>query len=139
VAVDDKRNEITAIPELLRPLDLQGAVVTIDARGCHKAIAAQIQAQGGDYLFALKGNHPVLCTDVARLFGDETTLAAHQPTRAETVEKDHGRIETRRAVALDATALFGGLRGLVEVREDSGPRDKEISDNEHRDQKAIHP
>ena len=48
-----------------------------------------------------------------RLFGDAATLAAQKPTRAETVEKDHGRIETRRAVALDATALLGGLRGLA--------------------------
>ena len=50
---------------------------------------------------------------MGRLFGDETALAAQKPTRAETVEKDHGRIETRRAVALAATALFGGIRGLA--------------------------
>ena len=113
VAVEDKSNEITAIPELLRLLDLQGAVVTIDAMGCHKAIAAQIVSQGGDYLLALKGNHPTLCEDVQRLFADELTLAESVPARAETVEKDHGRIETRRAVALEATALLGGLRGLA--------------------------
>ena len=113
VAVDDKSNEITALPELLRLLDLKDAVVTIDGMGCHKAIAAQIVSQGGDYLLALQGNHPALCADVQRLFADEATLAAQKPTRAETVEKDHGRIETRRALALDATALFGGLRGLA--------------------------
>lgn len=113
VAVDDKSNEITAIPELLRLLDLKNAVVTIDAMGCHKTIAAQITEQGGDYLLALKGNHPALCADVERLFGDATTLAAQKPRRAETVEKDHGRIENRRAVALDAVALLGGLRGLA--------------------------
>ena len=113
VAVEEKSNEITAIPELLRLLDLKHAVVTIDAMGCHKAIAAQIVSQGGDYLLALKGNHPALCEDVGRLFGDPATLAARRPARAETVEKDHGRIETRRAVALDVTALLGGLRGLA--------------------------
>ena len=113
VAVNDKSNEITAIPELLRLLDLKGAVVTIDAMGCHKAIAAQIVSQSGDYLLALKGNHPVLYADVAGLFGDEAALARQRSTRAETVEKDHGRIETRRAVALEATALLGGLRGLA--------------------------
>ena len=112
VAVEDKSNEITAIPELLRLLDLQGCTVTIDAMGCHKTIAAQIVSQGGDYLLALKGNHPALCADVERLFGDEPTLAAQKPARAETVEKDHGRIETRRATALGAAALLGGLRGL---------------------------
>ena len=113
VAVDDKSNEIIAIPELLRLLDLKNTVVTIDAMGCHKTTAAQIVCQGGDYLLALKGNHPTLCEDAGRLCGDEAALAARQPTRAETVEKDHGRIETRRAVALDATALFGGIRGLA--------------------------
>ena len=113
VAVDDKSNEITAIPELLRLLDLKGCTVTMDAMGCHKTIAAQITAQGGDYLLALKGNHPVLCADVQRLFGDEAALAECAPVCAETVEKDHGRIETRRAMALEATALLGGLRGLA--------------------------
>ena len=113
VAVADKSNEIAAIPGLLRLLDLRGAVVTIDAMGAHKAIAAQIIAQGGDYLLALKGNHPVLCEDVRRLFGDQTALARQKPTRVESVEKDHGRIETRRAVALKASTLLGGLRGLA--------------------------
>lgn len=113
VAVEDKTNEITAIPELLRLLDLRGATLSIDAMGCHKTIAAQITSQGGDYLLALKGNHPVLCADVARLFGDEQTLAKQKPTRTQTTEKDHGRIETRRAAALEATPLLGGLRGLA--------------------------
>lgn len=113
VAVNDKSNEIAAIPELLRLLELKGCTVTIDAMGCHKVIAAQITAQGGDYLLALKDNHPALCADARRLFGDAAALAELKPTRAETVEKDHGRIETRRAAALDATALLGGLRGLA--------------------------
>lgn len=80
--------------------------------GCHKTLAAQVVSQGGDYLLALKGNPPVLCEDARRLFGDEATLTAMNPARAESVEKDHGRIETRRAVALNATALLGGIRGL---------------------------
>lgn len=100
MAVEDKNNEITAIPELLRLLDLKGCTVTIDAMDAHKTIAAQIVSQGGDYLLTLKDNHPVLCADVARLFGDAATLAAQKPAHAETIEKDHGRIETRRAVAL---------------------------------------
>ena len=113
VAVDDKSNEINAIPELLRLLDLRGAVVTIDAMGCHKAIAAQVQAQGGDYLLALKGNHPLLHADAQRLFADGATLTAMHPARAETLEKNHGRIETRRGAVLPAEALLGGLRGLA--------------------------
>ena len=110
--MEDKSNEIDAIPELLRLLDLQGAVVTIDAMGCHKAIAAQIQAQGGNYLLALKGNHPLLHADAQRLFAEEAALAEMHPARAETVEKDHGRIETRRCTALPAEALLGGLREI---------------------------
>ena len=54
--VNEKSNEITAIPELLKVLDLDGAVVSIDAMGCQTAIAAQIVAQNGDYVLALKGN-----------------------------------------------------------------------------------
>ena len=79
VAVDDKSHEINAIPELLRLLDLQGAVVTIDAMGCHKAIAAQIASQGGDYLLALKGNHPLLHADAQRLFADQATAQGDAP------------------------------------------------------------
>lgn len=113
VAVQDKSNEIVAIPELLRLLALQGATVTIDAMGCHKTIAAQIISQEGDYLLALKGNHPLLHAHTQRLFADAATLETMNPTRAETIEKDHGRIETRRCVALPAEALLGGLRGLA--------------------------
>ena len=60
LATDDKSNEITAIPELLKLLDIKGAVVTIDAMGCQKEIAAQIVGDGGDYLLHLKGNHEYL-------------------------------------------------------------------------------
>src|SRR5262249_61910009 len=60
VAVSDKSNEITAIPELLKLLDLHGALVSIDAIGCQKGIAQQIRDQGGDYLLAVKDNQPTL-------------------------------------------------------------------------------
>src|SRR5216684_2634295 len=60
VKVDDKSNEITAIPELLRLLELSGCIVTIDAMGCQRAIARQIVEQGGDYVLALKENQPSL-------------------------------------------------------------------------------
>jgi predicted transposase YbfD/YdcC len=115
VAVEDKSNEIEAIPQLLRLLDLRGVVVTIDAMGCHKEIAAQITAQGGDYLLALKANHPLLHEDAQRLFADEVALKKLRAklSRAHSgVEKDHGRIEERACVALPAEALFGSLRGL---------------------------
>jgi predicted transposase YbfD/YdcC len=57
VKVYEKSNEITAVPELLRVLQLKGVIVTLDAMGCHKEIAACIIDQGADYVLALKGNH----------------------------------------------------------------------------------
>ncbi|EPS2616032.1 ISAs1 family transposase, partial [Escherichia coli] len=56
IKTDEKSNEITAIPELLNMLDIKGKIITTDAMGCQKDIAEKIQKQGGDYLFAVKGN-----------------------------------------------------------------------------------
>jgi predicted transposase YbfD/YdcC len=96
-AVSDKSNEITAFPELLKLLDLQGALVTIDAMGCQKALAEKITARGGDYVLALKDNQPTLHEDVHQLFleGLEYDFAgmAHQAQR--TQGRGHGRTEAR--------------------------------------------
>ncbi len=70
VKTEDKSNEITAIPELLKTLDLKGCVVTIDAMGCQKEIAKQIVDQGGDYVFSLKGNQGNLHKEVELLYED---------------------------------------------------------------------
>jgi len=101
LAVGAKDNEITAIPELLALLNLKGAIVTIDAIGCQKKIAAAIRQRGADYLLALKENQPALYRDVADFLGEQRAAgfkdctaggaAAHQTTDA-----DHGRIEVRR-------------------------------------------
>ena len=103
VQVDDKSNEITAIPVLLKLLELTGCIVTIDAMGCQTAIAAAIQQAGADYVLALKGNQGTLYEDVALMFAQEQTTAfrdvSHQTTH--TVEKDHGRIETRHYWLID--------------------------------------
>ena len=93
-AVADKSNEITAMPDVLSMLELKGAVVTMDAMGCQKAIARQIDEAGGDYVLALKDNHPTLCEEVSLWLDTETAKGA-LPVH-ETLEKDHGRIETRR-------------------------------------------
>ena len=69
-AVDDKSNEITAIPELLELLDIKGAIVTIDAMGCQKAIAQKITEQGGDYLLTVKNNQEHLLTDIQQALSD---------------------------------------------------------------------
>jgi predicted transposase YbfD/YdcC len=79
VKVDDKSNEITAIPALLELLDLRGCLVTIDAMGCQKAIVRQIVEQGGDYLLALKENQPSLYSDVEEFFAAARALGDREP------------------------------------------------------------
>jgi len=114
VAVDDKSNEITAIPALLQLLDVRGCTVTIDAMGCQTAIAAQIVAQGGDYVLALKDNHPTLHDDVRAIFAEARAtafagLAPQHHSAAKTVDKDHGRLEIRRAWTLTDPAILAYL------------------------------
>lgn len=92
-AVAGKGNEITAIPLLLERLELTGALVTIDAIGCQRSIATAIRAKGADYLLALRDNWPTLAKEV-RLFFDTAPSSAVEAF--ETIDGDHGRIETRR-------------------------------------------
>lgn len=87
---EEKSNEITAIPELLDMLDVEGSTVTIDAMGCQKDIAAAITAKGADYVLGLKQNQPALFEDVKFYFDNEKVSAT-----SKTLEKDHGRIEKR--------------------------------------------
>jgi predicted transposase YbfD/YdcC len=102
VKTDDKSNEITAIPELLKLLVLEGALVTIDAMGTQTDIAEQIVKQGGDYLLAVKGNHKTMLDDLDELFAgcDEVEFVDVAHDDAETVNKGHGRIEIRRCQTL---------------------------------------
>lgn len=95
VKTHEKSNEITAIPELLEWLDVRGAIVTIDAMGCQKAIAEKIVDKGGDYLLALKGNQSRLHDDVRLHFEEPGPQASIQMEQAETLDKGHGRIEVR--------------------------------------------
>ncbi|MEM9589011.1 MAG: ISAs1 family transposase [Planctomycetota bacterium] len=98
VAVDSKSNEITAIPKLLEMLELKGAIVSIDAMGCQKAIAKQIIEADGDYVLALKDNHPTLCQAVSDFFGDrleDEDFQEYGCRQVEKVEKARGRVETR--------------------------------------------
>jgi len=91
-AVDEKSNEITAIPALLERLDLDGALVSIDAMGCNPAIAASILDAKADYLLAVKDNQPTLHADIKSYF---ETAPIGEIERIETVGKDHGRLEVR--------------------------------------------
>ena len=98
VAVDEKSNEITAIPKLLEVLDLKGALVTIDAMGCQKEIAGQIVDGRGDYLLAVKENHPHLYEDIDTCFTEalETDYEGLESSvLREEVEANRGRQETR--------------------------------------------
>jgi len=110
--VDEKSNEITAIPELLRLLDIQGAVVTIDAMGAQTEIAQLIVESEADYLLSLKGNQGNLHKDVTFLFDDleESQFTAFEYDYAKTVEKGHGRIETREAWTISDPDIIKHLR-----------------------------
>ena len=96
--VDDKSNEITAIPEVLGALAVAGCLVTLDALGCQRAIAQQVLDQGGDYVLALKDNQPTLTADVQECFAQAqaTRFADVQHDAHEAVDKGHGRLEIRR-------------------------------------------
>jgi predicted transposase YbfD/YdcC len=97
LATEEKSNEITAIPELLGQIDVGGAVVTIDAMGCQKAIAQMIINGGGDYILAVKENQPKLYKAIQAFFNEqmERGLQYIQHRRHETREKGHGRVEER--------------------------------------------
>ena len=131
VATDEKSNEITAIPELLEIIDLEGAIVTIDAAGCQKNIAAHIVHGKGDFVLALKGNQGKLFDDV-RLLMDchiQDDFAGCPVSRYVEVEQGHGRLESRSYYQITApTYLHGrsqwkGLKTIgaaVRVYEENG-------------------
>lgn len=98
IKVDDKSNEITALPELLRQLALTGCIVTIDAMGCQREIAKQIIGQDADYVLALKENQGNLYQDVQDSFTQARTNQLEHVAHdyAETVDQGHGRLEIRR-------------------------------------------
>lgn len=109
VACAEKSNEITAIPELLRLVDIKGAIITIDAMGTQKAIAEEIIEGGADYVLALKGNHETLHQAVIdyideQLDGDMKSAREHV-----TVEKGHGRDEKRTYLQLPAPKSLPGF------------------------------
>lgn len=113
VAVDSKSNEITAIPALLELLDISGALVTIDAMGCQKAIAQKIVDRGGDYVLTAKDNQSHLVEDIQQSFIDacENDYAGLEHDTYETYERGHGREEHRSYSVLHDTS---GLRNAAD-------------------------
>jgi predicted transposase YbfD/YdcC len=140
-SVPEKTNEITAIPELLDDLadagQLKGALVTIDAMGCQVEIADKIVAHGADYLLALKGNQPTLEADVADYF---RTAPKDEVVAKTTVEKGHGRIETRTYAASSnvdwivsnktypGQPRFTNIKTLLRVQDRTEHRDRSTFD-----------
>lgn len=133
LAVEAAENEITAIPRLLKLLDLREAMVTIDAIGCQTAIAAQIVKQGGDYVLCVKDNQPALAkalrAELDDMIRENFKHAAHD--FCETVDGDHGRIETRRVWTTPRIDWLGeeqgrwaGLRSVavVEATREAPPK-----------------
>jgi predicted transposase YbfD/YdcC len=114
IKVDDKSNEITAIPQLLRALEISGCIVTIDALGCQTEIAATIVDQDADYVLSLKENQGRLYEDVKLLFDDleSSDYTAYAYDHARTVNKGHGRIETRECWTISDPAVLRHLRGF---------------------------
>jgi predicted transposase YbfD/YdcC len=123
VAVDSKSNEITAIPALLQKLALSGCLVTLDAMGCQKAIAAHIVDAGADYVLSLKGNHGTAFDEVQSYFAhaDATDFVNIPHGRHEDVDAGHGRVEHRRVDTAPMDwfpdqALWKGLQSVIRVQ-----------------------
>ena len=109
VKVDDRSNEITAIPRLLSMLEVSGCIVTVDAMGCQKEIAATIIDSGADYVLSVKKNQPRLYEDIAETFTYMREYGSKGVAHDffETVDKGHGRIETRRCWAISEPEYLG--------------------------------
>jgi len=115
IKVDDKSNEITAIPQLLDLLAISGCIVTIDAMGCQKKIARKIvEEKDADYVLALKGNQSGLFEDVKGLFERAQEMGVENCDYHRTEEKGHGRLEVRECWTLSDPEYLASIRSLVD-------------------------
>ena len=134
--VDEKSNEITAIPKLLELLELTGAIVTLDAMGCQKAIVEQVIEAGGDYVIAVKGNQETLHKEISHHFSHFLDMQSHRQTDVHKVEeKNRGRQETRTCISTSELSWLGekekwrGLKSVVAIegkRKVKGKVSKEV-------------
>src|SRR5262249_24055800 len=139
VAVEDKSNEITAIPKILKLLELEGAIVSIDALGCQKEIAQAIRDTGADYLLQVKGNQPLLEADLCASF--EAALEADFEGFAHDLwagtSRGHGREEERvRLVLYELDGLstrqeWVDLQAIVRIWRTIREGDKETFEEAH--------
>ncbi len=137
--VDDKSNEITAIPELLKLLEIKGCIVTIDAMGCQKEIASQILQQEADYVLALKGNQGSLFEDVKWLFEQaiNTDFVDVEHDFCQSIGKGHGRLEIRRCWTLSnldyltQLPLWAGLQTIALVQSERKVNGKVSTENRY--------
>jgi len=138
-ATAEKSNEITAIPKLLALLDIKGCIITIDAMGCQTAIAAQIIEQGGDYSLGLKGNQETLHEAVEDFFdvARKTDFKAVKYDYIEEIDKEHGRLETRRywicenVSTLPKPERWKGLRSIGMVERETLSKGKTTIDQRY--------
>jgi predicted transposase YbfD/YdcC len=129
IKTDEKSNEITAIPELIKQLELEGSIVSIDAMGCQKSIAKQIVDKQADYIFSLKGNHSAFHDQIKMFFQDNTNSVAGFDLFQST-DGDHGRIEIRRYCTTDnidwlqGKEQWAGLKTITMVQRQRHINDK---------------
>jgi predicted transposase YbfD/YdcC len=129
--VRDKSNEITAVPELLRALELAGCVVTVDALHCQKNIAKEIQEADADYVLALKGNQGGTFTEVKAFLDEAIQRKEAHLVKTQTLDKGHGRVEVRCYWQTEKLEWFAdkgaweGLKsvGMVEARRTVGGKE----------------
>lgn len=129
IKTDEKSNEITAIPELIKQFELENTIISIDAMGCQKSIAKQIVDKKGDYVFSLKGNHSNL-HDQIKLFFEESSDNHAEVDTFESTDGDHGRIEIRRYATcgdidwLQGREQWAGLKTITRVQRERQIEDK---------------
>ena len=137
VRTDEKSNEIKAIPQLLDLLRIKGAIVTIDAAGCQKAIVAKIVEKGADYVIGLKGNQPTMLEEMSLMFDDALKANPGAFRRVATVEKQSGRVEERTCCQTSDIDWFAdkgewaGLRSVCRVDSKRTVRGVESRETRH--------
>ena len=131
IATDEKSNEITAIPELLKMLELKGCIITIDAMGTQTEIAKTIIERGADYVLAVKENQALLYEDIELFFSTESSTCDN----AKTTEKSHGRYETRECwINTEIDWLYNkdnwaGISGIGMIRSERQQAGSEAAEN----------